>query len=63
LYENNAAQNPPVIDPRLATGLRKIRAQSVNLRFGQPKKIAHNTSLLWEFESRRKPPLKPIYGS
>lgn len=61
--KNNVGQNPPVIDPRLTTELQKIRAQSVNLRFGQPKKIAHNTSLLWEFVLRRKPPPKPIYGS
>jgi hypothetical protein len=63
LYEDNPAQNSPVIDPRLATGLRKIRSQSVNLRFGQPEKIVHHASPLWELESRRKRSIKHIYGS
>ena len=46
LYEDYPAQNPPVINPGLAAGLWKIRAQPVNLRLGQPEKIAHHSSPL-----------------
>jgi hypothetical protein len=63
LKEDNPAQHPPIINPRLAAGLRKERPKPVNLRLGQPEKIAHHTPSLWEFESRRAPPLKRIYGS
>ena len=44
LHEDYPAQNPPVINPGLAAGLWKIRAQPFNLRFGHPEKIAHHPS-------------------
>jgi hypothetical protein len=39
--EDYPAQHPPVIDPRLAAGLRKERPQLLPLRVRQPKEIAH----------------------
>jgi hypothetical protein len=63
LNEDYPAQHPQVIDPRLAAGLREERPKPVNLRLGQPEKIAHHTSPLWEFESRHATSLKRIYGS
>lgn len=36
--EDNAAQHPPVIDPRLAMALRAERLKPLHLRVGQPKK-------------------------
>jgi hypothetical protein len=46
LYEDYSAQNPPVIDPGLATRLWKTRAQPFYLRFRLPEKIDHHTSPL-----------------
>jgi hypothetical protein len=63
LYEDYPAQNPLVIDPRLAARFRKERPQPVSLCFRQPEKIAHDASPIWDFESCRKPSLKHLYGS
>src|SRR5690606_21158661 len=40
--EDYAAQNPSIIDPRLAMALRKERLQPLHLRVGQPEKVAHH---------------------
>lgn len=50
LNEDYPAQNPPIVNPRLATRLRKERLQAVQLCFRQPEKIAHDATPLWEFE-------------
>ena len=41
IYKDNAAQHPPVIDPRLAMALREERLQPLHLLVGKPEKIAH----------------------
>jgi hypothetical protein len=40
--EDYAAQHTPVIDPRLAMALWKERLQPLQLRLGQPEKVAHH---------------------
>ena len=63
LYVDYPAQHPPVINPGLAAGLRKVWPQPFNLRLGQPVQIAHDPSPLWKYESRPEPALKQIYRS
>ena len=55
IYEDNPAQNPAVIDPRLAVRLRKIGLQTRHLRLAQPEKIRHDTAPFWSRESRSTP--------
>ena len=40
--EDYAAQNPPIIHPRLAMALREKRLQPLHLLVRQPEKIAHH---------------------
>ncbi len=40
--EDYAAQNSPVIDPRLAMALREERLQPLHLLVGQPEQVAHH---------------------
>ena len=42
--EDNPAQNPPVIDPRLTMRLGEERGQACHLRVVQPEEIAHVTA-------------------
>ncbi len=56
------AQHPPVIDTRLASGLRKERPQPLDLHFRQPEQIARDPSPLWESESPRHRSIKHDYG-
>ena len=42
--EDYAAEDPSIIDPRLAMALRKERLQPLHLRVGQPEKVAHHHS-------------------
>jgi hypothetical protein len=46
LNEDYPAQHPPVIDTGLAARLRKERPKPVNLRLGQPEKIAPDAAQL-----------------
>ena len=40
--EDNAAENTPVIDARLAVALREKRLKAGHLRIRQPEKVAHD---------------------
>lgn len=42
IYEDYAAQDPSIIDPRLAMALRKKRLQPLHLLVRQPEKVAHH---------------------
>jgi hypothetical protein len=42
--EDNPAQNPPVINPRLAVRLREERGELGHLLVSQPVKVAHVTA-------------------
>ena len=44
--ENNAAENPQVIDTRAAMTLGKEGAEAHHLRLGQPEQVAHQSGLL-----------------
>jgi hypothetical protein len=52
--EDYATQDPSIINPRLAMALGEKRFQALNLRLGQPVKIAHGLGLLAEPESRQR---------
>lgn len=52
IYEDNPAQNAPVIHPWLAMGLRELGHQTRHLRVGQPEKTRHITALFSGGESR-----------
>jgi len=57
------AQHPPVIHPRLASGLRKERPQPPHLRVGPPEMPTHHAPSVWELESLSLSSLKRIYWS
>jgi hypothetical protein len=42
VYEDNAAQNPPVINARPASALWKVRPETLHLRLTQPIKVTHD---------------------
>lgn len=51
--EDNPAQDTPIIDARLAMGLRKIGLKPRHLRVAQPEEIRHVTARFSDGESRR----------
>ena len=54
--EDYARQDAPVVNPRLAMGLREVRLDVRLLRVCKPEKIAHVTAHLSSSESSVYPP-------
>lgn len=64
-YMHDAADDPPVTDPRLAARvLRKQRLKPRKLNFAEPETIAiHRHSPCGDRESHASPKRNPLYGS
>lgn len=63
-HENNAAHNPPVIDPRNAMRQWKIRLNPAHLRLAQQPQLRHQQHLLdATVESADSPQRKRLNGS
>lgn len=60
---DDAVQNPPVIQARLASGSRKEPPQPIHLRFGQPEVLAHLMPSIFGLKSSSLGNLKQVYGS
>ena len=64
-HVHDAADDPAVIDPRLAARIGwKVRREPRELSLIQPKMIAiHDRSPFGDLESRNAPAVNPLYGS